>query len=113
MVRTRPPALPRPRPGGALWATRDASGGPRAMAAVGPHLSQALSQRHLELLGGPLAVVEARERDPRQALADRLLDPPQVRLLLRGDEQERVAGGVGPRRPPHAMDVVLGRGGDV
>src|SRR2546426_3729382 len=72
------------------------------------HGGKAVVEGDLELLRRLLPVVEPRENHPRQALADRALDARNVALLLGRHEEERVAGGLGPGRPSHAMDVVLG-----
>src|SRR2546425_4314199 len=73
-----------------------------------PHGREAVVERDLELLRRLLPVVEAREGDPGQTPSDRPLDAGNVALLLGRYEEERIAGGVGPGRPSHAVHVVLG-----
>src|SRR5512141_2337709 len=73
----------------------------------------ALGDRDLEALGRPRRVIELRHRDARQALADRALDLPEIRLLVGRDERERVALQLRARRAAHAVDVVLGDVRDV
>src|SRR6478752_8815596 len=67
----------------------------------------ALANRHLESLACRLVVVEAGHRDARQRTADRALDGAEIALLLGGDEGERIAGRIGARRAPDAVDVVV------
>src|SRR5436309_4076574 len=66
-----------------------------------------LAHRHLQSLGRPLRVIEARQRDARQLLADGPLDRPQLAFLLGCDEGERVASHLRPRGSPDAVDVVV------
>src|SRR5665647_1813909 len=73
-----------------------------------PNLCDALPDRHFEALHGPLLVVEVREHDARQTLADRLFNGSEIVLLFRRHEGVRLAGELCPRRAAHAMDVVLG-----
>src|SRR5512143_614759 len=73
----------------------------------------ALGDRDLEALDGPRRVVEFRDGDARQALADRALDLAEIRFLVRRDEREGVAFQLGARRAAHAVDVVLGDVRDV
>ena len=58
-------------------------------------------------------VVELRKGDAREALADRALDRAEIRLLVGGDERERVARLLGARRASDAVDVVVGDVRDV
>ena len=68
----------------------------------------ALRERHLELLGRTLVVVEPFDGAAGQAMADRLFDRLQVRFLIGRDERECLTFGFRARGASHAVDVILG-----
>ena len=77
------------------------------------NLRDALADRDLEPRLAARRVVEVRNRDAGQALADRLLDAAQVPLFLGRDQREGRSGGFGPRRAADTVNVVVGHGGHV
>src|SRR3989454_12426680 len=87
--------------------------GTATAAPLRPHGREPVVERDLELLRRLLPVVEAREGDAGQAASDRALDARNVALLLGRHEEECIARRLGPGRPSHAMDVVLGAVGHV
>ena len=70
--------------------------------------SAAAVVRLLRPLGGGLGVIEIRQRDPWQPLADLSLDPLQRFLLGRRHQDEGVAPGFGPAGSADAVNVVVG-----
>src|SRR5205085_3307001 len=68
-----------------------------------------LANRNLEATLRPSVIVEIWKCDLRQSLANRLLDRPQILLLVRRDEGECIADLACPRRTTHTVDVVVGR----
>src|SRR5437588_11691672 len=67
--------------------------GPRAIVRLArADGGDALMDRHFQLLDRPVGVIEIRDGDARKALADGALDGAEVRLLVRRDERDGVAG---------------------
>ena len=80
---------------------------------AGANRGNAFLERNFELPLRPGRVVEVGDRYAREALPHRALDAPQVLLLVRRDEGERVAGHLGARRASNAVDVILRHLGNV
>src|SRR5690606_13125786 len=66
-----------------------------------------LGDGNLEPLRRLAGVIEIRQGNSQQLVADRPLDRPQISLLLWCDERKCIAGGFGAGRAAHPVDVIL------
>ena len=62
---------------------------------------------------GTLRVVEVLRTLADDSAADEPLESPEILLIFRGDETDRIANRVRPSRPADAVNVVLGVHGEV